>query len=211
MNRSDVKELYFITLISNVRSIIEFITLISNVRSIIEYGILSHNKSVKILHDDSLPMPKMQEKRKIKKIPGTNKKLHDYANLYFDAHNPMLSRRRDRNNEICVLRINANVLDLQGVIIADQNASSEYVRFYPVTQGLAAINKDRLFAKYWTHTENIYEEWAHKSIKCAEVLVPDEVEPRYILGAYVANQAALAAFKKLKIELTVSIKSDIFF
>jgi len=198
MDRSDVKELYFITFISNVRSIIE-------------HGILSHNKSVKIPHDDSLPMPKMQEKRKIKKIPGTNKKLHDYANLYFDAHNPMLSRRRDRNNEICVLRIDANVLDLQGVIIADQNASSEYVRFYPVTQGLAAINKERLFAKYWTHAENIYEEWAHKSVKCAEVLVPDEVEPRYILVAYVANQAAFAAFKKLKIELNVSIKSDIFF
>jgi len=49
MDRSDVKELYFITLISNVRSIIE-------------YGILSHNKSVKIPHDDSLPMTKMQER-----------------------------------------------------------------------------------------------------------------------------------------------------
>ncbi len=198
MNRSDIEALYFITLISNVPSIIE-------------YGILSHNKSVKIPHDDSLPMSKMQERRKIKKIPGTNRNLHDYANLYFDAHNPMLSRRRDRNNEICVLRIDANVLDLPGVIIADQNASSEYVRFYPVTQGLAAIDKDRLFAKYWTHPENIYEEWAHKSIKCAEALVPDEVEPRYILAAYVANQTALSAFKKLKIELTVSIKSDIFF
>ena len=198
MDRSDVKELYFITLISNVRSIID-------------YGILSHNKSVKIPHDDSLPMPKMQEKRKSKKIPGTNKKLHDYANLYFDAHNATLSKRRNRNNEICILRINASVLDLQGVIIADQNASSDYVRFYPVSQGLAAVDKDRLFDKNWKHPENIYEEWKHKSAKCAEVLVPDEVEPRYILGAYVANQAALAALRKLRIELTVSIKSDIFF
>jgi hypothetical protein len=198
MDRSDVKELYFITLISNVRSIIN-------------HGILPHNKSIQIPHDDSIAMLEMQEKRKIKKIPGTNKKLHDYANLYFDAHNPMLSRRRDRNNETCVLRIDANVLDLQGVIIADQNASSEYVRFYPVTQGLAAIDKNRLFAKYWTHPENLYEEWAHKSIKCAEVLVPHKVDSRYILGALVANQAALAAFKKLKIRLTVSIKSDIFF
>jgi len=123
----------------------------------------------------------------------------------------MLSRLRDRNNEICVLRIDHNILDLQGVIIADQNAASEYVRFYPVTQGLAAIDKDRLFAKYWTHPENIYEEWSHKSIKCVEVLVPDEVEPRYILGAYVANQTALKAFQQLNIQLTVSIKSAIFF
>jgi hypothetical protein len=198
MDRSDVKELYFITLISNVPLIIK-------------YGILSHNQSVKIPHDNSFAMPEIQEKRSIKKIPGTKKKLHDYANLYFDAHNPTLSRRRDRNNEICILRIDATVLDLPGVIIADQNASSKYVRFYPVAQGLAAINKERLFDRFWKHPENQIEEWAHSSAKCAEVLVPDEVVPRYILGTYVANQAALAAIKKLRIELTVSIKSDIFF
>jgi len=70
MDRSDVKELYFITLISNVPLIIK-------------YGILSHNQSVKIPHDNSFAMPEIQEKRSIKKIPGTKKKLHDYANLYF--------------------------------------------------------------------------------------------------------------------------------
>jgi len=198
MDRSDVKELYFIALISNVHSIIE-------------HGILSHNMSVKLPHDDSIAMQEMQEKRKIKKIPGTNKKLHDFANLYFDAHNPMLSRRRDQNTKICVLRINAEVIDLPDVIIADQNASSDYVRFYPVSKGLEAIDKDRLFARYWTHRDNQYEEWAHKSVKCAEVLVPDKVEPQYILGAYVANQTVLYALKKLRIGLTVCIKSDIFF
>ena len=196
MKRSDVKELYYITPIANLLSIMQ-------------HGILSNELSKKLPHE-SLAMEEIQSKRENKQIPGA-RKLHEYANLYFDAHNPMLSRRRDRNNETCVLRIDANVLDLQGVIIADQNASSEYVRFYPVTQGLAAIDKNRLFAKYWTHPENLYEEWAHKSIKCAEVLVPDKVEPKYILGVFVANQAALAAFKKLKIRLTVSIKSDIFF
>lgn len=198
MDRSDVKELYFIALISNVQSIIK-------------HGILSHNKSVKLPHDDSIAMQEMQEKRKIKKIPGTNKKLHDFANLYFDAHNPMLSRRRDQNAEICVLRINAKVIGLPNVIIADRNASSDYVRFYPVSRGLAAIDKDRLFARYWTHRDNQYEEWAHKSVKCAEVLVPDKVEPQYILGIYVANQTALDTIKKLRTDLTVCIKSDIFF
>ena len=66
MDRSDVKELYFIALITNVQSIIK-------------YGILSHNKSAKLPHDDSIAMQEMQEKRKIKKIPGTNKKLHDFS------------------------------------------------------------------------------------------------------------------------------------
>ena len=197
MNRSDIKELYFITPIVNVPSVME-------------YGILSYNLSIKLPHR-SIAMQEMQEKRKVKKIPGTKKKLHDYANLYFDAHNPMLSKRRDQNAEICVMRINSKVIDLPDVIIADQNASSDYVRFYPVSKGLEAIDKDRLFARYWTHRDSQYEEWAHKSVKCAEVLIPSKVEPRYILGAYVANQKALDSIKNLRMDLTVCIKSDIFF
>jgi hypothetical protein len=197
MNRSDMKELYFITPIANVSSIMQ-------------HGMLSHNLSMRLPHR-SVAMQKIQDRRIDKKIPGTNKKLHEYANLYFDAHNPMLSKRRDQNNIICVLRINSEVIDLPGVIIADRNASSDYVRFYPPEEGLTAIDKNRLFAKYWTHPENEYDEWAHKSIKCAEVLVPSKVEPRYILGAYVANQTALDAIKKLRTDLTVCIKSDIFF
>ena len=197
MDRSDVKELYFITPIVNVPSIME-------------YGILSYNLSIKLPHC-SVAMQEMQEKRMVKKIPGTKKKLHDYANLYFDAHNPMLSKRRDQNAEICVMRINSEVIDLPDVIITDQNASSDYVRFFSVSRGLSAIDKEKLFSRYWTHRDNQYEEWAHKSVKCAEVLVPDKIEPQYILGIYVANQTALDAIKKLRLGLTVCIKSDIFF
>jgi len=196
MNRSDIKELYFITPIENISSILK-------------YGILSHNLSKK-LHHCSVAMSAIQDRRHNKKIPNAGN-LHDYANLYFDAHNPMLSKVRDRNDEICILCVTPEVLDLQGVIISDQNAASNYVRFYSVADGLAAINKDMLFARYWKHSENQYEEWAHKSIKCAEVLVPVKVEPKYIIGAYVANLIVLKTFEKLNIQLTVSIKGDIFF
>jgi len=57
--------------------------------------------------------------------------LHDYANVYFDAHNPMLSKCRNRNDEICVLRLNPNVLDFPGVIVTDRNAATDLVRFRP--------------------------------------------------------------------------------
>ena len=73
------------------------------------------------------------------------------------------------------------------------------------------IDKDRVFARYWTHGENQYEEWRHKSEKCAEVLVPDRVNPGYILGAYVANQIAFNAFQVLNSGLPVSIRSNMFF
>ena len=196
MKRSDVKELYYITPIANVPSIIN-------------NGILSHELSKKLAHE-SLAMEEIQAKRKNKRIPRA-RKLHQYANLYFDAHNPMLSRRRNRNDQICILCVDPSALDLPNVVISDRNAASDWVRFNSVIDGLAALDKDKIYARYWTNVDNQYDLWENKSIKCAEVLIPDSVEPKYILGAYVANQTALKSFQQLNIQLTVSIKSAIFF
>ena len=196
MNRADVTELHFITAISNVTSILE-------------HGILSHAHAEQLDHH-SVAMPEIQEIRADKQILGAER-LHEYANLYFDAHNPMLSKCRNQNNEICVLHVDSAVIDLQGVIVSTQNASSDYASFWPVADGLMRIDKDRVFARYWTHGENQYEEWRHKSEKCAEVLVPDRVNPGYILGAYVANQIAFNAFQVLNSGLPVSIRSNMFF
>lgn len=196
LERSDVKELYYICHIANIPSILE-------------HGILSHNLSLKLAHE-SIAMEEIQDRRRNKNIPGTRKRLHDYANLYFDAHNPMLSKCRRRNNEICILLIDSKVLELENIIVADRNAACDVVRFCSVSVGLRIINKEKLFARYWTHS-NLYEQWEHKSVKCAEVLVPDRVKPKHIIGAFAANETALNAFKELECSLTVHIKSDIFF
>lgn len=194
MNRSDLTELHYITLISNVTSILQ-------------RGILSHTLADELDHD-SVAMPEIQELRTNKRIPGA-RRLHEYANLYFDAHNPMLSKCRQRNNEICVLRVSPAVLDLAGVIIADRNAASDWVSFWPVTEGLARISRERVFAKYWTHSD-LHEQWRHKSEKCAEVLVPDLVEPQFVIGAYVANQTALASLQTLITGLPAQIQGMFF-
>lgn len=196
MKRANVKELHYITPIANVPSIMKF-------------GIVSNELSKKLPHE-SLAMEEIQSKRKTKQIPGA-RKLHQYANLYFDAHNPMLSKRRNQNNQICILRVNTSVLDLPDVIISDRNAASDWARFYGVIDGLAALDKNQVYAKYWTNANNQYELWEKKSIKCAEVLVPDKIKPEYILGIFVANWTALQAFQQLNIQLTVSIENDMFF
>ena len=103
------------------------------------------------------------------------------------------------------------VLDQPCVIVTDRNAASGWARFWPATAGLGNINRERLFARYWTHRDNPYEEMSHKSEKCAEVLVPDRVEAQLIVGAYVANQAAQSAFQRLNTGLPVQIWGDIFF
>ena len=123
----------------------------------------------------------------------------------------MLSVRRSQNDVICVLVIDSKVLDLPGVIISDRNAASNYVRFSSMKEGLERLDRERIFAQYWTHYGDLYDEMSHKSEKCAEVLVPNLVEPRYIVSANVANETALESFIKLRLDLTVCIKNDIFF
>jgi hypothetical protein len=188
---------------------LHYISPIANVSSILQHGILSNIRANQLAHA-TIALPEIQERRKNKQIPGA-RTLHDYANLYFTAHNPMLSYRRRSNDSICVLCIQPNVLYTPGVIIADCNAASDYVRFLPVSSGLTMLDRNRVFAKYWRHPGDPISEWRHKSEKCAEVLVPDSVPSQFIFRAYVANQNALAAFRTIKTHLPVTIHQDLFF
>jgi hypothetical protein len=196
MNRADVTELHYITAIANVNSILQ-------------HGSLSHRLAAELAHE-SVAMPEIQERRKGKQIPGAGR-LHDYANLYFDAHNPMLSKCREHNGVICVLRVASAVLDLPAVIVTDQNAAAEWASFWPVEDGLQKIDRERVFARYWTHRDDLYEERSHKAEKCAEVLVPDRLDAQLVIGAYVANQTAMALFQNLNSGLPVEIHSGMFF
>ncbi len=195
MDINDIRELYFITPITNVPLILQD-------------GILSHNEARRINHR-SIAEQGVQERRQKKKIPGTNKRLHDYANLYFDAHNPMLSARRHLNDSICVLRIKSDVLSLAGVIITDQNASRD-CWFKPVNEGLSLLKHSEVFAEFWINRDDFIEEDRLKGIKCAEVLVPDYIHPNYIFAAYVANKTALDAFVRVSV-LPVQINGNLFF
>lgn len=196
MNRADVTELHYITAIANVTSILQ-------------NGILSHTLAAELRHE-SVAMPEIQAIRQNKQIPGA-RRLHEYANLYFDAHNAMLSRIRRHNSTICVLHVEAGVLDLLGVIVTDRNAASSWVSFLPPVEGLEAINRDRLLARSWKHPEDMYDEMSHKSEKCAEVLVPDRVDARFVVGAYVANQNALRSLQALETTLPARVRNDMFF
>ncbi len=197
MERNDIKELHFITYISNIPSIQEA-------------GILSRNEiKRKRIRSKDISEQGVQERRANKKIPGTSKYLHDYACLYFDAHNPMLSARRSENDEICVLRISQNVMDLDGVIITDKNAARE-CWFKPVGEGLILLDKDEVYATFWIDRDDPFNEYRRAGIKCAEILVPECVKSRYIIGAYAANRVASEAFKQIS-NLHVEIKSGLFF
>ncbi|MBW1924686.1 MAG: DUF4433 domain-containing protein [Deltaproteobacteria bacterium] len=195
MDRDDLQELHYITPIENIPSIMK-------------YGILSHRRAKRLRHQ-SIAMEDIQGIRDGKSVPR-GRRLHEYVNLYIHARNPMMFKRRDRHQEISVLRISTDVLDLPNVVIADGNAASDYTAFWPSPRGLSHVNRDVVFAEYWTHTDPI-EEWKHKRIKCAEVLVPDEVEPKFIIGVYVSCEDAKYAIERMGIALEITINAHLFF
>jgi hypothetical protein len=196
MNREDIHELHCITPLANVPSILS-------------HGILCHRRAARIRHE-SVAKQRVQDDRAKVRVPG-GKPLHEYANLYFCARNPMLYLRKSMHQQLCVLRINPNVLDLPGVVVADQNAASSYCRFSAAPAGLAYVDHAKVFADYWTHPDDPIAEWRHKSMKCAEVLVPDFVDPKFITGAYVSDSGSSAVLAQQAPGLQVAINAHLFF
>lgn len=179
---------------------------IANIASVLQHGILSHERAAQ-LHHHSVAMQAMQDRRDVKTVPG-GLKLHQYANLYFHARNPMLSVRR--HEDICVLRVSTNALTLHGAVITDQNAASKYVRFYAPNQW-RLLDFDDIFARDWTHPDDQIREWRHKSRKCAEVLVPQQVPPNMISSAFVVDEQARARLNQAGFALPIIVNPDFFF
>lgn len=154
---------------------------IANIASVLEHGIVSHSVAADLEHTD-VSMADVQDKRDTVRVPG-GLKLHEYANLYFDARNPMMSRRRGQASSLCVLGVSPDVLTLPNVVITDQNAASDYVRFY-TAKSINFLNFDLIYAEDWRH-DDLITYWRQKSAKCAEVLVPSTIEEKYITKAYI--------------------------
>lgn len=181
---------------------------IVNIHSVLDHGILSFERVAKLKHH-SVAMPEVQDRRDLKQVPG-GLKLHKYANLYFHARNPMMSKRRNEAAELCVLRVSTAVRKLPGVVLADCNASSDYVRFLAPRQW-ELLNYDDIYAMDWRHPNDPIAYYRHRSRKCAEVLVPDRVEPRFLIGAYVVDHTAGKKLASLGFTLGVKVDSDMFF
>jgi hypothetical protein len=118
---------------------------LENTPSVVKHGILSNERAAKLPHR-SVAMQEVQERRDLKQVPR-GLKLHQYANLYFHARNPMLYKRKEHVTDLCVLCVSLDVLKIEGVVLADCNASSNYVRFLPPTPAYERfLDFDDIFA-----------------------------------------------------------------
>ena len=184
------------------------ISLIQNIPSIMRYGIVSYNKARRLPHQ-SIAMNPVQERREAVSIPNGGK-LHSYANLYFDHHNPMMYKRQDQAEEMCVLAISSDVLNFPNCIVSDKNASTDYARFYEPMEAMRSLDFDKIYAKNWNHDDPI-EKRIHKAIKCAEILIPDQVPYSFVLSACVLDQNAKERMEGIGFDKTIHIKPAVFF
>lgn len=181
---------------------------IDNIPSIMEYGLLSNERANRIKHI-SIAMNEVQERRDGVRIPN-GLKLHQYANVYFDPHNPMLSARRDQNENICILKFDYQILDIPGAVISDRNASSDYASFYSPEMGMDMIDFELVYARYWTD-EDYFEQMRKKSIKCAEVLIPYVIPYEYVVCAAVVSDNAAEKLQNTGFDKQIEIVPKVFF
>lgn len=177
-----------------------------NISSVLSLGILSNFSAEKLPHV-SVAMNEVQSRRDKVNVPN-GMPLHQYANLYFDARNPMMYKRQDE--DICVLKISPRVLDLENVVISDRNASSDYASFHEPTKILDKLDYDMIYAKSWVDA-NYYLMLKKKSVKCAEVLIPEKILPQYIIGAAVKNQEDKERLEEMGFNKKIYIEKELFF
>ncbi len=181
---------------------------IGNIPSIMQRGLLSNEKASRINHM-SIAMQEVQERRDTVVIPN-GMALHKYANVYFDPKNPMLYKRQNEYDNICILKFDCSILDFDGVIVSDRNASSRYASFFPPEIGLRVIDFKLVFAADW-RDDNQFEYFRKKSIKCAEVLVPYSVPFNFVLCAAVYNELTKKKLEDVGFDRNIYVEPKLFF
>lgn len=181
---------------------------IANLTSVLAHGILSYEGAARLQHA-SVAMQPVQDRRDQKRVPQ-GLRLHQYANLYFHARNPMLFKRLGEAGSLCVLRVSLDALTIPGTVITDSNAASDYARFLHPSQW-TLINFDDVLAESWTHPDDPRRYFQHKSRKCAEVLVPHCIPQELLTGAYVITAAARTRLANHASHLSATVDPVLFF
>lgn len=198
MKREEISELHYITHCDNVPSILKV-------------GILSHMRAGGYSHV-SVANPSVQNRRSGTRLPN-GRPLHHYANLYFNARNPMmyvLSRDQGHEN-LAVIAVASTILELPGVIISDGNAASFGTLFtFPDEAGLGKLDETRVLAQYWTDSDS-YAQTEKKRQRCAEVLVPNYIPPHYLTSIHCSCQKSESTLRAMKCRIPLHRSEHLFF
>jgi hypothetical protein len=141
------------------------ITHIDNISTIFKYGLLAHNNKyqIKDISDNQV------NSRRNRIEPIYRKNVHSYVPFYFNPKNAMLYKRKEIQDDIIILAFEKSLIELNGAIFTDGNASSCYSTFYKDIVNLNRLDWNCLSDWSWcNHPDG-------KRTRMAEVLVPSHV------------------------------------
>lgn len=161
-----------------------------NLAGILGEGILSHSAAWQLRRVTDISDASVQ-KRRARSEPVYGRSLHDYAPLYVNARNPMLYRRKEIQDQICLIEVSIDVLRNstdRAVVFTDGNAAADLTGFYSRLTDLKLLPWDVLCADYWTDFAD------GKRKRCAEVLVHPSVGPAYLGSVHCCSGSLVDRF-----------------
>ncbi len=198
MQKLDIRELYYITHIDNLPSILS-------------RGVFSHEKiEAEGVHTTPIYDADIVSRRNQITAPD-KRSLWSYANLYFQPRNALMSRvvHEKEPKNLAVIGVNKKVLNEQGVFITDGNAAHETTQFYYPSRGLEVLRQQwSIIRNDWWNRDD-----GSKRKIMAECLIPNHVKPEYIQTIYVASNSTRDSIQKNVGDSHVAISSepDMFF
>src|SRR5581483_5066607 len=200
MGHGQIKNLYYITHIENIPSILE-------------RGILSHERveEEKIKFTPIYDAEIIASRREIRTPNG--KSLWSFANLYFQPRNPMLYRvlREKSTRYIAILAVEQSILNRSDIFISTGNAASSPSEILSAQNGMRAIPQimNAINVEWWSDVDG------SKRKIMAECLVPDFVPPQFIQTIYVpsfaASEEVKAKLPPFRVNPTVIPEPHMFF
>ena len=165
-----------------------YITHKDNVASILRHGLLSHSSVLdRSLQYQAIYDSEIVSNRKNKLTPNGHS-LWDFANVYFQARNPMMYRviHEKGANDLAVISFNSRVLDIPSVFVTDGNAANSATSFYNKHEGIKALvdSWDIITGEWWNSVDG------SKRKIMAECLVPSCIPPEYIHTVYAPSHRA---------------------
>lgn len=193
--RREIRELYYITHVSNISSIVN-------------NGILSHKEII----ERKVPFTPIYDKEivslRANKTTPIGKSLWEYANVYFQPRNAMMYRvtlEKDKS-DIAVIGVKRRILSEQGAFVTDGNAANSDTKFYSqkeIQRILPMISKETN-KEWWNAVDG------SKRKMMAECLIPELIPTEYIEEIIVANREVAQRVRSTS-DVDVVTNAEMFF
>lgn len=147
---------------------IDHMTHINNLEGIINNGLMAHNNPHKITDISNQDV----NDRRNKLEPVYQQNIHSYVPFYFNPRNAMLYRNQKKHGEsIIILGFDPKIMQQQGTIFTNANASCNCTEFFDSVSDLYAFNWDHILSDSWYQDDSLKREMMAETLVLQEVAI----------------------------------------